>query len=77
MRQFLRECRDFGLYEPGGPLHGLSAEFAVWLQDLRKQPKDEDADGEGRALPQVVIDQLLSDDYLDAAARALWRGRAA
>ena len=64
VRQFLRECRDFGLYEPRGALHGLSAEFAVWLQDLRKQPKDEDANGEGRALPQVVIDQLLSDDYL-------------
>jgi integrase len=64
MRQFLRECRDFGLYEPGGPLHGLSAEFAVWVQDLRKPPQDEDANSEGRALPQVVIDQLLSDAYL-------------
>ena len=64
VRQFLRECRDFGLYEPGEPLHGLSAEFAVWLQDLRKPPKDQDAGAEGRALPQVVIDQLLSEDYL-------------
>lgn len=60
----MRECRDFGLYERGGPLHGLSAEFAIWLQDLRKQPKDEDAGSEGRALPQVVIDQLLSGEYL-------------
>ena len=65
LRQFLRECRDFGLYEPGEPLHGLSAEFAVWRQDLRRPRKDEDADGEGRALPQVVIDQLLSDAYLE------------
>jgi integrase len=64
VRLFLRECRDFGLYAPGEPLHGLSGEFAVWQQDLRRQPKDEDADGEGRALPQVVIDQLLSDGYL-------------
>ena len=68
VRQFLRECRDFGLYEPGEPLHGLSAEFAVWLQDLRSRRKDEDADGEGRALPQVVIDQLLSDAYLQRFA---------
>ena len=65
VRQFLRECRDFGLYEPGGPLHGLSVEFAVWQQDLRRPPKDEDASAEGRALPQVVIDQLLTDAYLD------------
>ena len=63
--QFLRECRDFGLYAPGGPLHGLSAEFAVWRQDLRRPRKDEDADCEGRALPQVVIDQLLSGRYLE------------
>jgi integrase len=64
VRMFLRECRDFGLYAPGEPLHGLSAEFAVWQQDLRRERKDEDAGGEGRALPQVVIDQLLSDRYL-------------
>ena len=38
VRLFLRDCKDFGLYEPGGPLHGLSAEFAVWLQDLPGTP---------------------------------------
>ena len=43
VRQFLRECRDFGLYEPGEPLHGLSGEFAVWQQDLRRP-----AQGRGR-----------------------------
>ena len=59
------ECKDYGLYEPGEPLHGLSGEFAVWLQDVRRPPKDEDEGGEGRALPQVVIDQLLSDTYLE------------
>ena len=31
VRQFLVECRDLGLFEPGEPLHGLSAEFAVWV----------------------------------------------
>ena len=65
VRQFLRDCKDYGLYEPGAPLNGLSGEFAVWLQDVRRPPKDEDDGGEGRALPQVVIDQLLSDTYLD------------
>lgn len=65
VRQFLRDCKDYGLYEPGAPLHGLGGEFAVWLQDVRRPPKDEDDGGEGRALPQVVIDQLLSDTYLD------------
>ncbi len=65
VRQCLRECKDFGLYEPRAPLHRLSGDFAVWPQDVRRPPKDEDDGGEGRALPQVVIDQLLSDTYLD------------
>jgi integrase len=64
LRQFMREGREFGLYEPGRPLHGLSAEFAVYAQDIPKPVHDEDAGGEGRALPQVVIDQLLSEEYL-------------
>jgi integrase len=68
VRQFLRECKDFGLYEPGEPLHRLSGEFAVWPQDVRRPPEDQDDGGEGRALPQVVIDQLLSDTYLDLLA---------
>ncbi len=65
VRQFLVECRDLGLFEPGEPLHGLRAEFAVWVQDVARRRVDQDADGEGRGLPQVVIDQLLSDAYLD------------
>jgi integrase len=64
IRQFMREGREFGLYEPGRPLHGLSAEFAVYPEDIPKRIRDEDADGEGRALPQVVINQLLSEEYL-------------
>ena len=63
VRLFLRDCKDFGLYEPGAPLHGLSAEFAVWLQDVPRRPA-EDASFEGRALPQVVIDQLLSQAHM-------------
>ena len=71
LRQFVREGRDFGLYDPGRPLHGLTAEFAVYAEDIPKPSRNDDASGEGRALPQVVIDQLLCDDYL-----ALLRSRA-
>jgi integrase len=67
VRQFLRESRDFGLYEPGAPLHELSAAFAVWAQDLPRAPRN--TDGEGRALPQVVMDQLLCDAFLDRLRR--------
>jgi integrase len=64
LRQFMRESRDFGLYEPGRPLHGVAAEFAIYAEDIPRRIRDEDADGEGRALPQAVINQLLSDEYL-------------
>ena len=47
VRQFMRESRDFGLYEPGRPLHGLTAEFAVYAEDIPERIHDEDADGEG------------------------------
>ncbi len=39
VRQFLRDYKNFELYEPAAPLHGLSGEFAVWLQDVRRPPK--------------------------------------
>jgi integrase len=64
IRQFMREGREFGLYEPGRPLHGLTAGFAIYPEDIPERIRDLDADGEGRALPQVVIDQLLSQEYL-------------
>lgn len=64
IRQFMHESRDFAVYGPGRPLHGLTAEFGIYTEDIPTRIRDEDADGEGRALPQVVIDQLLSDDYL-------------
>jgi integrase len=62
LRQFLRESVMFGLYERSGPLHGLSADFAVHDDDIPVKPRDED--DVGRALPQVVMDQLMSPQTL-------------
>lgn len=62
LRQFLRESVMFGLYEAGGPLHGLSADFAVHDDDIPVKPRDED--DVGRALPQMVMNQLMSPDTL-------------
>ena len=62
VRQFLRESVMFGLYENGGPLHGLSANFAVHDDDIPVKPRDED--DVGRALPQVMMDQLMSRENL-------------
>lgn len=77
VRQFLRECRDFGLYEPGGPLHGLSAEFAVWQQDLRRQPKDEDASAESRALRRLLKDHNVHGTSASGPPGVARRARAA
>ena len=61
--RFLREARALGLSRPGGPMHGL-AEDVVVPRNARVQ---EGSPGQpGKALPQVVIDQLL-----DPAALAL------
>ncbi len=57
--QFLREARGMGLARPGGPLAGLP-------DDVILQPHDQvraqhgDPDDHPRALPQVVVDQLLA-----------------
>ncbi len=62
--QFLREARGMGLARPGGPLAGLP-------DDVMLQPHDHvrggrtDPDEHPRALPQVVVDQLLSPAALE------------
>lgn len=60
--QFLSEARAMGLARPGGPLAGLPEDVVIGPAD-RLRPHHDD-DEEGRALPQVVIDQLLSPDAL-------------
>ena len=61
--QFLRECRAIGLTRPGGALVGLGDEVTLRRSD---HPPALRADGEttGRALPDAVMAQLLSEDSL-------------
>ena len=68
LAQFLREARDFGLGPAGQPMFGLPGDFALSRQDVRalglrgrSQP--------GRALPEVVIAQLLDEPALALLAQ--------
>ena len=75
VRVFLREARDRGLHRQPGPIEGLSSEFALYDADSPREPV-RDPEGEpGRALPQVVIDQLLAPEAIavlhDIAGEAL------
>ena len=63
-RALLRWARDRGLHRRPGPLAGLSEEFAFYDGDVPRAVA-RDPDGEpGRALPQAVIDQLLSPEAI-------------
>ena len=73
--RFLREARGMGLSKPGRPLAGLPDDVVVHRRDRILDVVDDDR---GRALPQVVVDQLLDPDALerleagsDADARAI------
>jgi integrase len=60
--RFLREARSMGLSRPGGPMCGLPEDVAFRPSDrVRSASRDE----RGRALPQVVLDQLLDTGALD------------
>ncbi|MGO9750026.1 MAG: tyrosine-type recombinase/integrase [Solirubrobacteraceae bacterium] len=60
VRALLREARERGLHRRPGPLAGLSDEFAFFDADVpRAVARDPDGEPE-RALPQVVIEQLLA-----------------
>jgi integrase len=65
--QLLREARGIGLGRPGGPLEGLPADV-VWPADRTRSHQD--PDDECRALPQVVVDQLLAPAALDTLESA-------
>jgi integrase len=63
-RALLRAARDRGLHRQSGPLAGLSEEFALYDGDVpRAVARDPDGEPE-RALPQAVIDQLLSPEAI-------------
>jgi integrase len=60
--RFFREGRAVGLSRAAGPLAGLPDDVAVGPNDRVRELADED---EGRALPQVVMDQLLDPIALE------------
>ncbi len=61
---FLREARAMGLARPGGPLSGLPEDVVAGPGD-RVRDQRADPDGDGKALPQVVVGQLLAPTALD------------
>jgi len=64
--QFLREARGMGLSAAGGPLAGLGDDVVLQPSDrVRGRAVDPDND-QARALPQVVVDQLLAPGALEA-----------
>jgi integrase len=60
--RFLRDCREMGLAEPGGVLAGLPGDVTVRPAERPRRYRPDDA--VGRALPDVVMAQLLSADNL-------------
>ncbi len=60
--RFLRDCRETGLAEPGGVLAGLPGDVAIRPGERPRRPRRDDA--VGRALPEVVMAQLLSPESL-------------
>src|SRR5205807_2711585 len=64
VRALLREARERGLHRAPGPAAGFSDQFAFYDADIpRAVMRDPDGEPE-RALPQVVIDQLLAPEAL-------------
>jgi len=63
LAQFLREARDYGLGQAGQPLFGLPGAFALSREDVRAL-KRKGRSEPGRALPAVVLAQLLDEPAL-------------
>jgi len=53
----LRECRALGLARPGQPMAGLPEDFAVRRDDIPQLAQDDEP---GRALPVLVLNQLIA-----------------
>ncbi|HEX6595435.1 MAG TPA: hypothetical protein VF045_00765 [Acidimicrobiales bacterium] len=68
LKMMLEEARSLGLHQRGGPMEGLPEGFAVRRDDMTAVPSPYDP---GRALPQMVLDQMRAGaDRLEE-----WRGR--
>jgi integrase len=74
--QFLRQCRSMGLTRAGQPIGGLPEDVMFPSHDRVRGVADDDE--QGRALPQIIVDQLLDPAALhrlettfDVATRAM------
>lgn len=72
--RFLREARAMGLSRPGGPMCGLPEDVMFRRGDQVRSVSSEDR---GRALPQVVLDQLLEPAALDGLEESFGADRRA
>jgi len=61
---FLRQCRSIGLTRPGAPMAGMAEDIAFSPSDRSARPRPPAGDEVGRSIPQVVLEQLLSDQAL-------------
>ena len=62
--QFLRQTRSMGITRAGEPMAGLPEDVVIPVHDRVRATVDGD-DEQGRALPQVIVDQLLHPAALD------------
>ena len=65
---FLQEARQWGLAEGNGPMRGLPEDFVVRNGDYPPRLNDHET-APDKALPQVVMDQLLDRAALDLMER--------
>ena len=72
--RFLREARAMGLSRPSGPMCGLPEDVMFRRGDQVRSVSSEDR---GRALPQVVLDQLLEPAALDGLEESFGADRRA
>jgi integrase len=69
--RLLRDCRELGLTRSGRPLAGLADDFALRMGDIPQLP---DRSQEGRALPAVVLEQLVAAlPLLEQRSRRVFR----
>jgi hypothetical protein len=61
---FLRQCRSIGLTRPGAPMAGMPEDVAFSPSDRSARPRPPAEDEVGRSIPQVVLEQLLSEQAL-------------
>jgi integrase len=67
LTRFLRDCREMGLTQPGAVLAGLPDDMVIRRTERPRQARHDDE--VGRALPQVVLSQLLDPVNLDRLER--------